>query len=75
MYVYVLNCLHINKQRLEIEENFRIIKNEFEARPIYVREDDRIKAHFMTCFISLFLYRLLKKKMATEPIFDMLPIW
>ena len=54
--------IKINKQRWEIEENFRIMKTEFEARPVYVRRDDRIKAHFMTCYISLLLYRLLEKK-------------
>lgn len=54
--------IKINKQRWEIEENFRIMKTEFEARPVYVRRDDRIKAHFMTCFISLLLYRLLEQK-------------
>ena len=39
------------------------MKTEFEARPIYVRREDRIKAHFMTCYISLLLYRLLEKKL------------
>ena len=56
--------IKINKQRWEIEENFRIMKTEFGARPVYVRRDDRIKAHFMTCYISLLLYRLLEKKIA-----------
>ena len=57
--------IKINKQRWEIEENFRIMKTEFEARPVYVRRDDRIKAHFMTCYISLLLYRLLEKKLGS----------
>lgn len=59
----VSEIIRINKQRWEIEENFRIMKTEFEARPVYVRRDDRIKAHFMTCYISLLLYRLLEKKL------------
>ena len=59
----VSEIIRINKQRWEIEENFRIMKTEFEARPIYVRREDRIKAHFMTCYISLLLYRLLEKKL------------
>ena len=54
--------LRINKQRWEIEENFRIMKSEFEARPVYVQRDDRIKAHFLICYISLLIYRLLEKK-------------
>ena len=58
----VSEILKINKQRWEIEENFRIMITEFEAHPVYVRRDDRIKAHFMTCYISLLIYRLLEKK-------------
>ena len=58
--------IKINRQRWEIEENFRIMKTEFEARPVYVRRDDRIKAHFMTCYISLLLYRLLEKKIGNS---------
>lgn len=58
----VSEILKINRQRWEIEENFRIMKTEFEAHPVYVRRDDRIKAHFMTCYISLLIYRLLDKK-------------
>ena len=58
----VSEILKINRQRWEIEENFRIMKTEFEAHPVYVRRDDRIKAHFMTCYISLLIYRLLEKK-------------
>ena len=59
----VNEIIKINKQRWEIEENFRIMKTEFEARPVYVRREDRIKAHFMTCYISLLLYRLLEQKL------------
>lgn len=62
----VNEIIKINKQRWEIEENFRIMKTEFEARPVYVRRDDRIKAHFMTCYISLLLYRLLEKKIGND---------
>ncbi len=53
----------INKRRWEIEECFRIMKSEFKARPVYVSNDDRIIAHFITCFISLIIYRLLEKKL------------
>ena len=42
----------INKQRWRIEECFRIMKHEFKARPAFLSRDDRITAHFMTCFIS-----------------------
>ncbi len=58
--------IHINKQPWEIEENFRIMKSEFEARPVFVRREDRIKAHFLTCFISLLVYRLLEKKLGEQ---------
>jgi transposase len=59
----VNEIININKQRWEIEENFRIMKTEFEARPVYVRRDDRIKAHFMTCYISLLIYRILEREL------------
>ena len=68
--------IKINKQRWEIEEKFRIMKTEFEARYVYVRRDDRVKAHFMICYISLLLYRLLEKKIGnnytTEQIIETL---
>lgn len=52
-----------NKRRWEIEESFRIMKNEFKARPVYLSRDDRIEAHFTTCFIALMIFRLLEKKL------------
>ena len=62
----ICGILKINRQRWEIEENFRIMKTDFEARPIYVRREDRIKAHFLTCYISLLVYRLLEKKLGNN---------
>ena len=62
----IREIININKQRWEIEENFRIMKSEFEARPVFVRREDRIKAHFLICFISLLAYRLLEKKLGEE---------
>ena len=53
----------IVKNRWEIEESFRIMKSDFLARPVNLSREDRIKAHFMTCFIALFIYRLLEKKL------------
>lgn len=53
----------INKGRWKIEESFRIMKSEFKARPVYLKRDDRIKAHFLTCFIALLVYRLMEKKL------------
>ena len=51
----------INNRRWQIEECFRIMKSEFKARPVYLSRDDRIKAHFTTCFLALVLYRYLEK--------------
>lgn len=62
----IRGILKINRQRWEIEENFRIMKTDFEARPVYVRREDRIKAHFLTCYISLLVYRLLEKKIGNN---------
>jgi transposase len=55
--------IKVNQKRWEIEECFRIMKTEFKARPVYLQRDDRIQAHFTTCFISLMIYRLLEKKL------------
>ena len=53
----------INHGRWEIEECFRIMKSEFQARPVYLQKDNRIKAHFMTCFIALLVLRILESKL------------
>lgn len=55
--------VRVNKQRWEIEECFRIMKTDFEARPVYVKRQERILAHFITCFIALIVYRYLEKKL------------
>lgn len=54
--------IKINKKRWEIEECFRIMKTEFKARPVFLQTEEHIKAHFITCFIALFVYRILEKK-------------
>ena len=55
--------IEINHRRWEIEECFRIMKHEFDARPVYVRKDVRITAHFTICFLALVLFRYLEKKL------------
>lgn len=59
----VSEIIRINKKRWEIEESFRIMKTDFKARPIFVRREDRIRAHFLTCYLALYLYRILEKKL------------
>ena len=54
--------IKVNQRRWEIEESFRIMKSEFKARPVYLSRDDRITAHFTTCFLSLVILRFLEKK-------------
>jgi transposase len=56
----------INHNRWEIEECFRLLKSDFKARPVYLSRDDRIKAHFTTCFLALTLFRYLEKKLKEE---------
>ncbi len=58
--------IKINQGRWEIEETFRILKSEFRARPVYLQRETRIKAHFLTCFLSLLIYRILEKKLDEE---------
>ena len=57
---------------LWMKHYFRIMKEEFESRPAFVRREDRIKAHFMICYISLIVYRLLEKKVGWEYTCDQL---
>lgn len=58
----VEDIIKVNHRRWEIEESFRIMKTEFSARPIHLSREDRIKAHFVTCFLALVIYRYLEKK-------------
>lgn len=55
--------IKINQRRWEIEESFRIMKSEFKARPVYLSRDDRITAHFTTCFLALVIHRYLEKEL------------
>lgn len=57
------SIVKVNKRRWEIEECFRLMKSEFEARPVYLQRQERIVAHFITCFIALIVYRYLEKKL------------
>ena len=58
----IKEILHINKMRWQIEAAFRTMKSEFKARPVYLRKDDRINAHFLTCFLSLLVLKIIEKK-------------
>ena len=60
------NILKVSEGRWQIEECFRIMKTDFSARPIYLREENRIKAHFLICFLALTLYRYLEKKLDSK---------
>lgn len=59
----ISDIIKINKRRWEIEESFRLLKSDFKARPVYLKRDDRIKAHFTTCFLALLIYRILEHKL------------
>lgn len=56
-----LELIKINKNRWEIERCFREMKTEFQARPVYVRREERIKSHFLVRFLALLVFRLLKQ--------------
>lgn len=62
----ISEIIKVNKRRWEIEESFRILKSEFKARPVYLKNDDRIKAHFTICFLSLVIYRILENKLKNQ---------
>ena len=57
------DLIRVSEGRWQIESCFRIMKTDFSARPVYVRREDRIKAHFLICSLSLLIYRLLEKKL------------
>lgn len=68
----VKEIIKVNKRRWEIEESFRILKTEFKARPVYLKRDDRIKAHFTICFLSLLIYRILENKLKNKYTTEMI---
>ena len=55
----VQDIIKINHKRWEIEESFRIMKSEFNARPVFHSNEEAIKAHFLICFLALTIYRYL----------------
>lgn len=66
----------ISSRRWEIEDCFRQMKTGFSTRPVYLRRPDHIHAHFMTCYVSLMIMKLLERKylrgMSAERIFSLL---
>ena len=58
--------IKVNHKRWEIEESFRIMKSEFNARPVFHSNEDAIKAHFLICFLALTIYRYLEKKLSEK---------
>lgn len=62
----------IYKGLWEIEESFKIIKSEFKARPVFVKTEDHVNAHFLICYVTLVLMRviehLLKEQFTTKQI-------
>lgn len=59
----VTDILKVSKGRWQIEDCFRTMKTDFEARPAYLSREDRIKAHFLTCFLGLLHFRLLQRSL------------
>ena len=60
------DILRVSEGRWQIEACFRVLKTDFSARPVFVRREDRVQAHFLTCFLSLLLFRLLEKKLPVK---------
>lgn len=57
---------NIYKGLWEIEESFKVIKSEFRARPVYLRLENHIYAHFLICFVSLLILRVLEYKLGKK---------
>lgn len=60
------DILKVSEGRWQIEECFRIMKTDFSARPVYLQDENRIKAHFLICFLALTIYRFLEKKLGAK---------
>ena len=60
------DVLKVSEGRWQIEECFRIMKTDFSARPVYLQDENRIKAHFLICFLALIIYRFLTKKLESK---------
>ena len=60
------DILKVSESRWQIEECFRIMKTDFSARPVYLQDENRIKAHFLICFLALTIYRFLEKKLNSK---------
>ena len=58
--------IEINSQRYKIEDCFRVLKTNFKARPVNHQKDDRIIAHFMTCYTALLIQRIMEVKLNQE---------
>ena len=52
----VKDILKFSEGRWEIEECFRVMKTDFETRPVFLHDDVRIKAHFLICFLAVVIY-------------------
>lgn len=59
----VREIIELNHNRWESEDCFRVLKTDFKARPVFVWNDNHIKAHFMICFISLLIFRILENRL------------
>lgn len=55
--------IKVMKGRWEIEESFRIMKDEFDSGTVHLSREDRIKGHFITCYLALFIYRYLEHQL------------
>lgn len=62
----VADILKVSEGRWQIEDCFRTMKTDFEARPAYVSREDRIRAHFLTCFLALLHFRLLQQSLKSR---------
>ena len=57
------DILAVAQNRYKIEDCFRIMKTNFDARPVFLRKPERIRAHFLICYTALLIYRLMECKL------------
>lgn len=59
----VSEIIDLTRRRWEIEENFRVMQHELRTHPVYLKREDRVRSHFLICYLSLLITRLLEAKL------------
>ena len=62
----IYEIIRINSSRWKIEQSFRILKTDFDARPAYTSTPENIRGHFAICYMALLIYRILERQLLLQ---------